>query len=242
MQDELGRTLRLRLRHGRVAVRAHDVVLSQLPSGLGTLRYLERERVIAEPKVFGRDEAGEERVDTHAHTKGHGDNTVRSRRSVQDANVVAKVVEHRQVVLDHQDIPPGSVLDVLEHLADHMGSREPLLHVEVRARLVEHVHVGRLDRHGRDGEPLELPSTQYAHITVEDVRQLAHLGGPLEAVPPLLFGALVLLLQYVADKPSHRAGDVVDILRLDGRLDIVLEDFSEVVLQVGPAEMDLRRF
>ena len=241
VQDKLGRALRLRLRHGRVGVRAHDVVLPQLPPGLGALRYLERQRVVAEPKVLGGDVPGEERVDAHADAEGHCDHAVRTRRPVQDAHVVAEVVEDREVVLDDQDVPARSVLDVIEHLADHVSGREALLDVEVRARLVEHVHVRRLHGHGRDGEALELPAAEHADVAVEDVGQLARLGGPLEAVPPLLLGSLVLLLQDVADEPTDSAGDVVDVLRLDGRLDVVLEYFGEVVLQVGPAEMDLRR-
>ena len=67
--------------------------------------------------------------------------------------------------------------------------------------------------------------------------QLTALGGPLEAIPALLDGALVLLLQDVADESPDGARDVIDVLGLDGGLDVVLQYLSEEVLEFGPPEV-----
>jgi hypothetical protein len=47
--------------------------------------------------------------------------------------------------------------------------------------------------------------------------------------------AVVLLVDDLLDAALDNLGDVVDVLRLDDRLEVVLEDLREVVLQLRPA-------
>jgi hypothetical protein len=49
--------------------------------------------------------------------------------------------------------------------------------------------------------------------------------------------ALVFPLHHFADSALDRLGDVVDVLRLHARLERVLDDFGEVALQLGAAEV-----
>lgn len=55
-------------------------------------------------------------------------------------------------MLDYEDVTSGSVLDVVQDLANHVGCRKSLFDVEVGRGFVEHVDVGVLYGHGGDGE------------------------------------------------------------------------------------------
>jgi hypothetical protein len=70
---------------------------------------------------------------TFPHAEGHSDHTIRPRHPVQAADEVGEVVEHREIVLYHND-----VLVRLDEGADGHGSLQALLHVQVRRRLVKH--------------------------------------------------------------------------------------------------------
>jgi len=94
---------------------------------LGVLGDLERKGEVAEPKVLGRDEARQEDIDALAATEWHRHHSVCAWHTVQAADKVGEVVEHRQVVLDHYDV------DLLrEEPPNHTSSGEALLDIEVR--------------------------------------------------------------------------------------------------------------
>mmetsp|Transcript_36848 Transcript_36848/g.75170 ORF Transcript_36848/g.75170 Transcript_36848/m.75170 type:complete len:414 (+) Transcript_36848:691-1932(+) len=226
VQNELRLPPRLGLGHGGVLVVPHHVILLHLR--LGPLRHLKGQGVFAEPKVLGGNEPGEEGVDTHPNAERHGDNAVPSGLAVQDADVVGEIIQHREVVLHHEHVPPRPV--DLDQLSDHVRGRETLLHVQVRGRLVEHVHVRNLNRDGRDREPLKLPARKDSDLAVHHVLQFRLGRRPVEAVKPLGLAPLVLLLQDLAHESAHGAGDVIDVLRLDRGLHGVLQDLGEVVL------------
>jgi hypothetical protein len=66
--------------------------------------HLEAQAVLAEAEVFRRDEAGKEDVDALAHRERHRHDAVRAWRPVQHADKVGEVVQHREVVLDDDDV------------------------------------------------------------------------------------------------------------------------------------------
>lgn len=73
------------------------------------------------------------------------------REEVRKHSVTGQVIQHRQVVLHHQAVTLKTVL-VGDYRADGRRGLQPLLHVEIRRGLVEHVHVCLLHDHRRDGE------------------------------------------------------------------------------------------
>ena len=62
---------------------------------------LEGQRDFTETQVLGGDEAGQEDVDTLTHAERQGDNTIRSWHTIQAADVVRQIIQHAQIVLDH---------------------------------------------------------------------------------------------------------------------------------------------
>eukprot|EP00955_Chlamydomonas_euryale_P024458 257810-Chlamydomonas_euryale.AAC.1 len=96
-------------RHVEVSERlGHRRVLVKRKLLVGVLRdrlnHLERERLVAEAQVLRRDKAREEHVDALAHAKGQRHDAVRAWLAVQAADKVRQVVEHRQVVLDDDNV------------------------------------------------------------------------------------------------------------------------------------------
>mmetsp|Transcript_42404 Transcript_42404/g.99326 ORF Transcript_42404/g.99326 Transcript_42404/m.99326 type:complete len:433 (-) Transcript_42404:835-2133(-) len=141
----------LALRAGHLRVLEAGVLPVAVLDAHRVLRHLEGECVVAEAEVLSRDEAGEEDVDAFADPEGHRDDAVGAGDAVQAADEVGEVVENRQVVLDRDHVR----VDV-EQRADRACRLEPLHHVQVRRRLVEHVHVGALHEDDADGEALQL--------------------------------------------------------------------------------------
>eukprot|EP00968_Pinguiococcus_pyrenoidosus_P004549 scaffold301_cov243-Pinguiococcus_pyrenoidosus.AAC.54 len=217
------------LRHGRI--RVHGAVVVELPALGGKLRHLELQRFLAEPQVLRGDEAGQEDVDALAHRERHGHDTVRARRAIQAADEVAQVVQNGQVVLHHEDVLVFVILPQLDNGADDLSGLEPLLHVQVGRRLVEHVYVRILDRDDADGEALQLPAAEHVDASFQVAGHVQLLDGPIEVVP------LVLRLENLQGVSLDRARDVVHVLGLDDRDAGLLEDAHEVVLQLGAPEV-----
>ena len=116
--------------------------------------------------------------------------------------------------------------------SSHLRRLEPLPHVEVRARLVDHVDVRLLRRHHRDREPLQLAAGEVLDVAVEHLPQVERLEEVVGAA-----AARVLGLDDLPHVAAHGLGDVVDVLGLDGGDEVVLEDAGEVVLELGAAEV-----
>ena len=94
-------------------------------------------------------------------------------------------------------------------------------------------HVSLLDAGETDGEALELSSTELRDLALENDVQVEGSADLLEVVP---FELPVKHLLH-ARLPLDRARDVVDVLRLDQRLEVVLENLREVILKFGSAEV-----
>lgn len=95
---------------------------------------------------------------------------------------------------------------------------QPLLHVQVRRRLVVHVDVGCL--HGDDAhrEALQLAAREVLHLAVQEVRELELLGDVLQVV------AVALLGEHLLHVALDHARDLVHVLRLDHCLELVGKD------------------
>mmetsp|Transcript_22633 Transcript_22633/g.55829 ORF Transcript_22633/g.55829 Transcript_22633/m.55829 type:complete len:494 (-) Transcript_22633:8-1489(-) len=186
----------------------------------------EVERLIPESEVLGGNEAVEEDVDALPHRERGRDHAVDPRAPPQTADEVGQVVQHRQVVLNHDD-----VVVVFDDGPDGLCGLEPLPDVEVAAGLVKHVNIGARHAHHTNGEPLQLTARQLVNLSCPDVLQVkcGHERLPLVH--------LVLDLDDPLDGPLDVLGDAVDVLRLDRGLQAVLEDAREVALQLAAAEV-----
>ncbi|KAI3494682.1 hypothetical protein L1887_40498 [Cichorium endivia] len=195
---------------------------------VGRLGDLERKRLVAETHVLGGDVAVEEDVDAITDGRRHGHDTVHRGDAVEAADKVREVVEHGQVVLDGDDVGVG-----VEERADHARGVETLLDVEVRRGLVKHVYVGILDARHADGEALELSTGEVLDVAVENLLEVEHVDDLVLVVP------LELAVEELRDARLALDGtrDVVDVLGLDERLDVVLEHLGEEVLELGAAEV-----
>mmetsp|Transcript_20895 Transcript_20895/g.53905 ORF Transcript_20895/g.53905 Transcript_20895/m.53905 type:complete len:308 (+) Transcript_20895:927-1850(+) len=207
-------------------------MLVSLDIALIRLSHLERERIVAEAQVLGGDEAGKENVDTLAHREGHRHHAVRTGHAVEAAHEVGEVVEHAQVVLDANHVALG-----MQQGADAARGVQTLLDVEVRARLVEHVDLRVLHHDHADREALQLAARQVLDVALLHVDEVEHLEDRLLAFLRVVYVALVLLAQDVAHLPLHCLRDVIHVLRLDDRLEVVLEHAREEVLQLRAAKV-----
>ena len=117
-------------------------------------------------------------------------------------------------------------------LPTHLRRLEPLPHVQVRARLVHHVHVSLLRRHHRDRKPLQLPARQVLDVAVEDLLEVERLEQILRAPAPGVLG-----LDDRSHVAPHGLGDVIDVLGFDRGDEVVLEDAREIVLELGAADV-----
>ena len=178
-------------------------------------------RFLSETQVLGRDVTIQEDVDTFTDRRREGDNTIDGRLSVENTDEIGEIVKDRQVVLDNDDIVVRA-----KQTANFSAGGKTLLDIEERGRLVEHVDVGLLDTHQSNGKTLQLTTGQLTDVTVEDVSQFQvvdhlvevfHLGAGLDEVAHRSVGGLDSL------------GDLINILRLDDSLEVVLEHLCEVV-------------
>mmetsp|Transcript_35444 Transcript_35444/g.88930 ORF Transcript_35444/g.88930 Transcript_35444/m.88930 type:complete len:416 (+) Transcript_35444:840-2087(+) len=191
------------------------------------LRHLEGERLLAEAQVLGGHKAGQEDVDALPHAERQCDHAVRTWLAVQAADEVGKVVQHREVVLHDDHKLVGA-----QQVADHLRRLHALPHVQVGGRLIDHVDVRVLGGHHGDRKPLQLSAAQVLHVAVRHLPEVQLLQ------QLVLVAALVLLVNHLLHVATHRLGDVVHVLRLDDRLDVVLQHAREVVLQLRPAEVE----
>ena len=95
------------------------------------------------------------------------------------------------------------------------------------------LHIRRLHSSHGDSEPLQLSTGELADLTVENNIQL-QIVAQLLLVLELELGVEHLVDSHVA---LDGARDVVHVLRLDQRLEVVFEHLCEVVLQLGAAEV-----
>ena len=149
----------------------------------------------------------------------------RAAHAVEQADVVGEVVEQGEVVLHRHHARVRR-----EQRSDRARRAQPLRHVEVGRGLVEHVHVGLLQQHQRQRQPLQLAAAQLLHTPREHGRQLElrhHRVERTTLVPRRQ------QLTHVQPERRERLGQQVDVLQLgDCRLAVV-QHAREVALQLG---------
>jgi hypothetical protein len=171
----------------------------------------------------------EEDVDTLTDGMGQSHNTINGGSTVENTDVVGKIVENRQIVLDDDD-----VVVVTEERANNHSSAQTLLDIEVGRRLVEHVDIGLLDGNGTNGETLKLTTGQKVNVSVHNVVKFENVGDLLgvskggsafDEEPDALVGSL------------DGSGDLVHVLGLDNSLEVILQKLGEVVLKLRTTEV-----
>ena len=90
--------------------------------------------------------------------------------AVQHADLVAQVVDHRQVVADEQIAHAELLLQVL-HEVEHLGLHR---HIERAHRLVGHDELGPGDEGARDGDALALAAGELVRVLVQVGAAQAH--------------------------------------------------------------------
>ena len=196
---------------------------------IGTLRKTESQRFITESQVFCRDMAVEEDVDAFTDRVRKRYNTVDGGSTVEYADVVGEVVENRQIVFNNDDIVVG-----LRQRANDTSSSQTLLDIQVRGGLVKHVNIGFLDTDSSDGKSLQLTTRELVNLTVHE---MAEFEGVQNLVQVAQRGAA---FQKALNRPLRATDslrDLIDILRLDDGLQVILEDLGEVVLELGASEV-----
>jgi septum formation topological specificity factor MinE len=79
---------------------------------------------------------------------------------------------------------------------------------------------------------LQFSSAQCLNIPIRDILQIEQL------IDLGLHVALILARDDLRHRTLHTARDRIDILRLDDRLDVILEELREEILQIATAEVD----
>jgi len=105
---------------------------------------------------------------------------------------------------------------------------------ELRPRLKRgDSHISPLDSSQRDSEPLQLSSRKLGHTSLHDLVEIQVVQQVLHVLE------LLLSVEHLRDGSLSLDGsrDVVDVLRLDESLEVVLENLGEVVLELGSSEV-----
>ena len=105
-----------------------------------------------------------------------------------------------------------------------------MLDIQEGTWLVEHVNIGFLNDRQTNGETLQFTAGQNVDVTLVNLPELENVDNLLES----LFADLRSLLQERSDLALGSfdgAGNLIDVLRLDDCLDVVLQYSSEEVLQ-----------
>lgn len=217
-----------RLGHRRVVVLLSARARASRFVVVGGLRHFKVERKVAESKIFRRHKASEENVDAFADAERHRHDAVRAGNAVEAAHKVRKVVEDGEIVLDADDVRGGRNF---QEAANDERRFHALAHIEVTRRLVKHVRVGVLEGDDADGESLQLSARKHVDVAIGKMGEV-EIDHELIHLFPLVFRG-----ENVADASLDGAGDMVDVLRLEHGLDVVLEHLGKVVLELASAKV-----
>ncbi len=113
-------------------------------------------------------ERPEERV--HAGEEGLGRRGVglERGRALEHDDTIGQIRGHDEIVLDNE----GGLLAVANVALDDLGRVQTLLRVQVRRRLVDQVHVGRLAQTQADSHTLQLTTGQVLDLLVHELLDL----------------------------------------------------------------------
>jgi len=94
-------------------------------------------------------------------------------------------------------------------------------------------HISVLDTTHSDRKPLQFSSRELIDLTLHNDFQVEGIDNFLHV------GQLQLAVQHLSNRllSLDRTRNVIDVLRLDQRLDVVFENFGEVILKFGSSEV-----
>ena len=211
--------------HGRV-LESTILVRDQVVSGLDDA---EGQTLFAEPQVFGWDVAIKEDVDAFSDRRWESDDSIDGWSAIKYADEIGKVVQNRQVMLYNNNIVIRS-----EKFSDGSGSSETLLYIEIGGRFVEHVDISVLDADECESETLKFSTGQQSNLTILNLVEFEYIHDMFH-VAKLVFCLDERLDGF--DRTFDGAGKLINILRLDDRLQIVFEYLGEIVLELGSSEI-----
>lgn len=180
----------------------------------------------SESQVFSRDETGQEDVDTFSNGERHGNDTVGTGFTVQAADEIGKIIQDTQIVLNANDVNFRA-----EETSDTFGSSQSLLDIQVRTGLIQHVYGFLLHGDNQDGKSLELTTGQVIDVSVQKMGKIQLLEQYVADSSFVLLGNNIL--KFTLDK----LGDRVDVLGLDGGLELVFQELGEEVLEFRTSEV-----
>jgi len=180
----------------------------------------------SESQVFSRDETGQEDVDTFSNGERHGNDTVGTGFTVQAADEIGKIIQDTQIVLNANDVNFRA-----EETSDTFGSSQSLLDIQVRTGLIQHVYGFLLHGDDQDGKSLELTTGQVIDVSVQKMGKIQFLEQYVADSSFVLLGNNIL--EFTLDK----LGDRVDVLGLDGGLELVFQELGEEVLEFRTSEV-----
>jgi len=181
---------------------------------------------ISESKIFGGDETGQEDVDTFSDGERHGDDTVGAGFTVQAADEVGKVIQDTQIVLNANNVNFRA-----EETSDTFGGSESLLDIQIRTGLIQHVNGLLLHGDDQNSESLELTTGQIFNVSVSEMGEIQFLEQALADSSLVLLGDDVLYLTL------DELGNTVDVLGLNGSLELVFQELGEEILEFRTSEI-----
>jgi hypothetical protein len=187
---------------------------------------LESKFKFSESKIFSGDETGQEDIDTFSDGEGHSDDTVGTGFTVQAADEIGKVIQDTQIVLNANDVNFGA-----EETSDTFGGSESLLDIQIRTGLIQHVNGLLLHGDDQNGESLELTTGQIFDVSVQKMAEIQFLEQTVAD------SSLVLLGDDVSELTLDELGDTVDVLGLDGSLELVFQELGEEILEFRTSEV-----
>jgi len=118
-----------------------------------------------------------------------------------------------------------------EETSNTFGGSESLLDIQVRTGLIQHVYGFLLHGDDQDGKSLELTTGQVFDVSVQKMAEIQFLE---QSFRDALF---VLLGDNVPELALDELGDTVDVLGLDGGLELVFQELGEEVLEFRTSEV-----
>src|SRR2546427_8182989 len=186
---------------------------------------VEPDLAIPEADVLLLQVAAEVHVNRGADRPRLPDNPVCPFLAVHQEDRVSEEIEDGQVVLHHDDVL------LLREGLDDFRDLESLIDVQVGRRLIEEVDIRVFQHCRRDRHALEFPARELGDIAIEERCEVEGYSQLRESI------SLVDLRQKIADASGVNLAQFVNVLRLDGRRELLRRDSREVVMELRSREV-----
>lgn len=198
------------------------------------LTHLEGQGFSAEAHVLSGNETAKEDVDTLANGERLGDDTVDTRLTIEHADVVRKVVENGQIMLNTENVGKLGA-----KVTDDATGGETLTDIEVGRGLIDHVESGVHSGHHGDGETLKLTARELLGGTGKKVLEVELLDEFLNTAEDGVRAVVASLEKFTNIARDTELGELFNILELGLGSNLLLNELLEVVLKLRAAEIAL---